>query len=278
MFGQVIGDDLFIGSGYGFDNDKENGTKNAIVFDDYWKFNLKSKEWDLLGVGKSFTEDDYYTIIYNYNGKNLLVTKDMVYTIDIKENKVEFYENANIDFIKSLKKDVSRTYITYNKSKGGFYLILDKPNLGNKLLFISTNEFLGKPTRSETLYFIEDNSMMYFLFVGLFLVILFLILVKRKNTNFKKISSKRNEIDLILNEEEKQIFNLIYNKYPDFIPFPELMDVFESHLSYESRKKKLRSSLYLIEEKIMVVLKSKNKIFVERKNKEDLRIKEIKIQ
>jgi hypothetical protein len=56
------------------------------------------------------------------------------------------------------------------------------------------------------------------------------------------------------------------------------MDVFESHLSYESRKKKLRSSLYQIEDKIMGVLKSKNKVFVERKNKEDLRIKEIKIQ
>ena len=99
-----------------------------------------------------------------------------------------------------------------------------------------------------------------------------------KKTNFKKISSKRKEIEQILNEEEKQIFNLIYNKYPDYIPFPELMDVFESHLSYESRKKKLRSSLYQIEDKIMGVLKSKNKVFIERKNKEDLRIKEIKIQ
>jgi hypothetical protein len=56
------------------------------------------------------------------------------------------------------------------------------------------------------------------------------------------------------------------------------MDVFESHLNYESRKKKLRSSLYQIEDKIMGFLKSKNKIFVERKNKEDLRIKDIKIK
>lgn len=278
MFGQVIGDDLFIGSGYGYENEKENGNKKAIVLDDYWKFNLKSKEWDLLGNRKSFTDDENYTIIYDFNGKNLLVTKDMVCSIDINENKVEFYDNANIDFIKSFKKDISRTYITYNKSKGGFYLILDKPNLGNKLIFISTNEFLGKPTRSETLYSANDNSVFYYLLVGSLLIILFFVLITGKKTNFKKISSKRKEIDLILNEEENQIFNLIYNKYPDFIPFPELMDVFESHLSYESRKKKLRSSLYQIEDKIMGVLKSKNKVFVERKNKEDLRIKEIKIQ
>ena len=277
MFGQIIGNELFIGSGYGYDNNKKNGTKKAIVLDDYWKFNLTSKEWDLLGVGKSFTEDDNYTIIYDFNGTNLLLTKDMVCTIDIKENKVEFYDNANVDFIKSLKKDISRTYITYNKSKGGFYLILDKPNLGNKLLFISTNEFLGKPTRSETLYSVEDNSILYYLLGGLIFLIAGFFITNKK-TNFKKISFKRKVIDQILNEEEKQIFNLIFNKYPEFIPFPELMDVFESHLSYESRKKKLRSSLYQIEDKIMGVLKSKNKVFIERKNKEDLRIKEIKIQ
>lgn len=277
MFGQIIGNELFIGSGYGYDNNKKNGTKKAIVLDDYWKFNLTTKEWDLLGVGKSFTEDDNYTVIYDFNGTNLLLTKDMVCTIDIKENKVEYYDNANIDFIKSLKKEISRTYITYNKSKGGFYLILDKPNLGNKLLFITTNDFLGKSTRFETLYSVEDNSIFYYLLGGLFFLIASVFIMNKK-TNFKKISSKRKEIEQILNEEENQIFNLIYNKYPDYIPFPELMDVFESHLSYESRKKKLRSSLYQIEDKIMGVLKSKNKVFIERKNKEDLRIKEIKIQ
>lgn len=278
MFGQVIGDDLFIGSGYGYENEKENGNKKAIVLDDYWKFNLKSKEWDLLGNRKSFTDDENYTIIYDFNGKNLLVTKDMVCSIDINENKVEFYDNANIDFIKSFKKDISRTYITYNKSKGGFYLILDKPNLGNKLIFISTNEFLGKPTRSETLYSSIDNSLIYYFLGSSLFIIFFFVFIIGKKTNFKKISSKRTEIDQILNEEEKHIFSLIYNKYPDFILFPDLMDVFESHLSYESRKKKLRSSLYQIEDKITRVLKSKNKVFVERKNKEDLRIKEIKIQ
>jgi LPXTG-motif cell wall-anchored protein len=278
MFGQLVGNDLFIGSGYGYDNNKENGTKKAEVLDDYWKFNLKSKEWNLLGFGKQFTDDDNYTIIYGFNGKNLLISKDKVYAVDIKENEVDFYDNANIDFIKSLKQDVSRAYITYNKSKDGFYMLFNKPNLGNKLLFISTNEFLGKPTRTETLYSIDDNSMLYYLFGGLLLVLLFLILVKRKKNSFQKICLKRTEIDLILNEEEKQIFNLMFDKHPEFIQFPDLMDVFESHLSYESKKKKLRSTLYQIEDKIMRVLKSKNKIFIERRNKEDLRIKEIKIQ
>jgi hypothetical protein len=278
MFGQIVGDNLFIGSGYGFDNDKENGTKKAIVLDDYWKFNLKSKKWSFLGTRNPLTQDDNYTILYDFNDKNLLVAKDRVCTIDIKNNIVEFYDDANIDFIKSLKQDVSRTYITYNKSKDGFYMILNKPNLGNKLLFINSNEFIGKPTRSEPLYSVKDSSIFYYLLGGLLLAISFFMFIVRKKDNFHKIISKRKDIEIILNEEEKQIFNLITDKHPEFIPFPELMDVFESHLSYESRKKKLRSSLYQIEYKIMRVLKSKNKVFVERKNKEDLRIKEIKIQ
>ena len=56
------------------------------------------------------------------------------------------------------------------------------------------------------------------------------------------------------------------------------MDVFDSHLSYENKKKKLRTALYQMEEKICKTLKLKSKIFIERKNKEDLRIKEIRIK
>lgn len=118
---------------------------------------------------------------------------------------------------------------------------------------------------------------MYYLVGIVLLVVVVMFLIFRKKNTFQKIGSKRKHIDSISNEEESQIFNLIFERHPNFIPFPELMDVFESHLSYDSRKKKLRASLYQIEDKIRGVLKSKNKIFIERKNKEDLRIKEIKI-
>ena len=277
MLGQISEGVLFIGSGYGLDNDKENASQKGIILDDYWTFDFKTKKWSLLGRRPFLTEDENYTIIYDFNGKNLLIADDKVCSIDIKTNQIVFYDNVNSDFIKSLKKDATHKYITFNKAEGGFYLILDKPNLGSKLLFITSDEFLGKPTRTERLYVVNDDSIFYYLAGGLFLLIFIYFITKKENT-LKKINSKRNEIDLILNEEENQIFNLIYNKYPDFISFPELMDVFEPHVSYESRKKKLRASLYQIEDKIKVVLKTKKSIFIEQKNKEDLRIKEIRIQ
>jgi len=276
MFGQIVEDHLFIGSGYGFDNNKENGNKKGIVFDDYWVFDIISKEWKKLGTGKPLTNDERYSLLYDFKGKNLVIATDKIFSIDIKNNTIDFYENVNEDILKSIKKDAFSNLITYNKFKDGFYLVLDKPNFRNKLLFVRTENFLGKPTRTESLYSEDNNLMGYYLLGVLILIILGFLIVKKK-TNFQKISLKRKEIDLILNEEEKQIFNLIFDKYPEFIQFPELMDVFEFHLSYESRKKKLRASLYQIEDKIKGVLKSKSKVFVERKNKEDLRIKEIKI-
>lgn len=233
MFGQIIGDNLFIGAGYGYDNDIQDGYKDAVVFSDYWVFDLISKEWNRLGTGKPLLNDDKYSVIYDFNGKNLILSPDKIFTIDIKNNKIVFYENANVDLLKSNKRDAIRNLITYNKHLNGFYLIIEKPNYGNKLIFVNTQDFLGKPTRNENIYSPDSYSAYYFL-GGIILLIIILFFIKKRSA-LKSIDSKRKEIDSILNEEEKQILTLIYDKHPEFISFPELMDVFESHLSYESR-------------------------------------------
>lgn len=278
MLAQLDGDHLFIGSGFGYNTGIEFGNKQSQIINDYWVFNLTSKEWKKLGVGTiPYLKDDTYHLIYDFYGKTLVIAYENVFVVDVKNNKVIFYDNANNDLLKSNKKDGARHLITYNRAKNGFYLVLDKPNFKNKIIFINAVDFMGKPTRTDKLYSVNENSNNHYLLIGLLVVIMVVMLIIKKKNNFQKISSKRKEIDLILNEEENQIFNLIFDKYPNYIPFPELMDVFEAHLSYESRKKKLRSSLYQIEEKINTVLKTKNPVFEERKNKEDLRIKEIRI-
>jgi hypothetical protein len=277
VFAQLDGNKLYMGSGFGYNTEIENGNRQSQIINDYWVFDFTNKEWKKLGESNPYMKDDTYHLIYDFNGKTLVITNENIFAVDIKNNKVEFYDNANSDLIKSNKKTGTRFLITYNKSKNGFYMVLNKTNFKNKLVFISTKDFIGLPTRAERLYTLSDNSNYYYLFGGLLIGIMGIILITKKKNNFQKISLKRKEIDLILNEEENQIFNLILERYPNYIPFPELMDVFESHLSYESRKKKLRHSLNQIEDKINGTLKSKNKIFEERKNKEDLRIKEIKI-
>jgi hypothetical protein len=277
MFAQLVEDRLYIGSGFGYDTEILDGYKKGKVFNDYWCFDFSSKEWNQIGTGKQLIDDEKYSVVYDFEGKNLVITTDAVYSIDIENNKIQFFENANIDLIKSKKKDLVKDYITYNSHRKGFYLILEKPNTENKILFVTAAEFLGNPTRSEELYSKDDNSNIY---IGSLLISIFVLLfiITKKKSDYKKVFSKRHEIELILTHEECEIFKLIIEKHPQYIPFPELMDVFEPHLNYDSRKKKLRHSLYQIENKIKVVLKTKKSIFIERKNKEDQRIKEIRIQ
>lgn len=277
MFSQLEANELFIGPGLGYNPDIEHSYKKSKFIEDYWKFDLIEKEWFKLGDGTSYLKNENYYLIYNYKNTTLVLSEESIFTVDIKNNKVSFYKNSNTDYIKSIKKERERYLITYNKSRNGFYAILDKRDSKNTLNFITANDLLGVPDTSEKLYKKEENSILLFGTGGLILLIIFVFFRKTK-TNIQKIKLKRKKIKVQLTNEEEQLLCLIEEQYPNYIKFPDLMDVFDPHLSYENKKKKLRTALYQIEEKIGKTLKLKSKIFIERKNKEDLRIKEIKIK
>lgn len=277
MFSQLVGSELFIGPGLGYNPDIEHGYKKSQFIEDYWKFDLIEMEWSKLGEGTSYLKNEIYHLAYHFKNKTLALTEDNIFEIDIKNNSISFYKNSNLDFIKSIKKERGRYLVTYNNSKKGFYAILDKGDAKDKLTFITANDLLGIPSTKEKLYKKEDNSIVLFGTVGLILLIIF-VYVFLKKTKIQKIKLRRKKIKVQLTNEEEKLLCLIEECYPNYIKFPDLMDVFDPHLSYENKKKKLRTALYQIEEKIGKTLKLKSKIFIERKNKEDLRIKEIKIK
>ena len=277
MFSQLEGNELFIGPGLGYNPDIENGYKKSQFIEDYWKFDLIEKEWFKLGDGTPYFKNKTYHLVYHFKNKTLALTEYNIFEIDIKNNNITFYKNSNLDFIKSIKKDRGRYLITYNKSKKGFYAILDKGNAKDKLTFITTNALLGIPNIKEKLY--NESKKIILLFgTGSSILLIIFVFVFLKKTNIQKIKLKRKKIREQLTNEEEQLLFIIEECYPNYIKFPDLMDVFDSHLSYENKKKKLRTALYQIEVKIGKTLKMKSKIFIERKNKEDLRIKEIKIK
>ena len=276
MFSQLDGNELFIGPGLLYNADVEYGNKKVRFINDYWKLDLIEKEWSKLGEGKVYLKNPIYNLIYNYENKILVLSDESIFTVDIKNNKASFYQNSNIDFIRGVEKVRGR--ITYKKKKKGFYAILFKGENIGKLTFITSDDLLGAKFTTEKLYKKEVNIIFWFgTGIGLFLVIIFVLAFKKK-TNIQKIKLKRSKIKELLTAEEDDLLSLIEELYPNYIKFPELMDVFDSHLSYENKKKKLRTALYQMEEKISKTLKSKSKIFIERKNKEDLRIKEIRIK
>lgn len=277
MFSQLNNNQLYIGTGLGYNSDTEYSYNKSQFINDYWKFDLIEKEWQKLGEGNSYLKNENYHLTYHYNNKTLVLSEDNVFTVDIKNNNVSFYKNSNSDFIKSIKKERGRYLVTYNKSKNGFYAILDKEDAKTKVAFIASEDLLGIPNTYEKLYREKENSLVW-IGIGIIVLLIILVLIFKKKTNIQKIKLKRKKIEDILTTEEKHILSLIEEHYPNYIKFPDLMDVFDSHLNYESKKKRLRSSLYQLEEKIEKNLKLKSKIFIERKNKEDLRIKEIRIK
>lgn len=184
MFSQLNGNQLFIGPGLGYNSDINYSQREATFINDYWQLDLIKKEWRKLGKSKVYLKSQSYHLIYDYEDITLVLSEESVFTVDIKNNKISFYKNSNSDFIKSIRKEKGRYLITYNKSKNGFYAILNKENAKTKLTFISTNDFLGTPASEEKLYEKTVNSFLFYGAVGLillFIVVLVIITAARND-------------------------------------------------------------------------------------------------
>jgi hypothetical protein len=64
----------------------------------------------------------------------------------------------------------------------------------------------------------------------------------------------------------------------DFVDYPELQNSFERDLSYESRIKKLRTTVKTLDDTIKATLKLKSSVFEIEKGKEDKRVKVIRLK
>ena len=76
----------------------------------------------------------------------------------------------------------------------------------------------------------------------------------------------------------KRILEKILEVYPEFIDYPELQNAFERDLSYESRIKKLRTTVKEIDQVIQTVLGLKQSVFEIEKGKIDKRVKVIRLK
>lgn len=82
-----------------------------------------------------------------------------------------------------------------------------------------------------------------------------------------------------LSSEEYKIYEIIKEAYPNGVEYPDLQAAFERELSYESRIKKLRTTLVSIDQIIQKLLNRKGKsVFTITKGKEDKRVKVIRFK
>ena len=281
MIGQINGDNLYIGSGHGFDRAKEFYTNELIQFEDYWKFNLKTLSWEKLGANKAGFNLTNFGLLYNFEGKTLLTGfSSIVYAVDIERNELTAYKKCDQAIINTIPFNYSLPpRLVYNSYTGKFLCLINQGDKGHAAIVISKDQLLGKPTSVEKLYNPVQGYTLYY--IGILLVVLILITIliyskhKRNQDIYNRINKSIPELGKVLSTEEQKLFKLIFDNHPKLISFPYLMEIYAPHMSYESQKKKLRVSIQELETKIMVVLNTNNPIFKIEKNKDDKRIKEI---
>jgi hypothetical protein len=267
---------LYIGPGHGIPIDVDNPYENAGMINDYWKFSLIEKKWQKLGEGQLKTTYPY-DVVYYYNNHTLLISENGISEIDIKNNLIINYPNANIDIVKSLNKKNTLASIAYNKDKKGFYLIIDTSLSTAEVLFVKSEDLLGKRKECNDLYASKSNFGLYALCISIILLVVFVFFKIKKNL-FQLINSKIVEIEKELKYEDFKVLNKLLESYPSYVKYSELLDLFPEHLGYESKKKKIRQAIINLEEYLSQKTKMKPPIFIYKKNIEDKREKQIRIR
>jgi len=118
----------------------------------------------------------------------------------------------------------------------------------------------------------------YFTFFGVLLLVVVFRLTRKKVLLYDEISKQRKRFSSILSKEDDGILEKILEVYPEFIDYPELQNAFERDLSYESRIKKLRTTVTEIDQVIQRVLGLKQSVFEIEKGKIDKRVKVIRLK
>ena len=278
IIGQHVGSQLFIGSGYGVDPNQDY-PDNYKTLDDFWVYSFETAEWKYLGykdLGLNFP--DYY-ILTDFANTPLVFTEKAVFEADIENNLKIEYPKANIDLIRTIHKERQSWIITYNRAMGGFYLLIDKVGGTSELLFIETKDLLGTEKVVNDLYIAPSDKMFYASLIIFLLGILGYYLIRRtRRSNVQIINSNIETIREEIKLEEFRALLKILENYPLYLNYSELMDVFPSHLGYESKKKKTRIAIQNIEEYLNQRFKLKKPLFTFRKNIEDKREKQIRFQ
>ena len=121
---------------------------------------------------------------------------------------------------------------------------------------LTSKQFLGEVYSDEFLYKQSNNFILILVFT---LIVLFLILFYHLRTkNDESINIILRNIEIFkskLSDQEYVVFKNIIDNYPNAVTFPNLLSIYEPDLSYESRIKKLRLSLFNIKTLVRKVSK-----------------------
>lgn len=279
VLGQLSDHKLFIGGGV-----KESSTtdlKNTrYIIDDFWVLDLKSHVWYYLGqsiflsnlVDSNFLEKKLRTI--SYKDGCLLIYDLKVFWLDIKNNLLNEL-NANTPLLENLK------HLNYSPNTDTFLITVSNHETGKERFIVTSSaDLIGETISSKQLYIRAQQTPIYYIITAIALLIGLLYFRRRRySRDYKSILIKnRDKIKLRLGKEEFKILQYILDQSPKGVQFPQILGFYEPQLSYESRIKKLRLALDHIEVEINKFNSSSETLLVYEKNKDDKRIKEVRLR
>jgi hypothetical protein len=167
--------------------------------------------------------------------------------------------------------------LAYNADSNKFLLGADLAN-DPRYLVLNEADFLG---RHYVTYEMRPDKVKFLPFsvivVVACLILITFITVKRVLL-VDVVLQQRRRIKGQLSKEDFLIFNRILESYPEFIDYPELQNTYERDLSYESRIKKLRTTIATIDDVIQKTLRLRSSVFDIEKGKEDKRVKVVRLK
>ena len=236
-----------------------------------YQYNFSSKDWNVLGqwndeivlFNSNYRTSLIYPIVYDKNGN--------VGQLIFSRNEFRKYLNPN----KGVLND-SRLIIG-NPNTREFMVFIENGNNIELPIIVSETMLLGSEYEALPIYNPQQYSLGVIFIIAAFLgfgLLVFIIYRKRSLKLIDKLKSHWGEIKELLNSEELKILETIIEHHPDCVELPFILDRFSPKLTYESKIKKFRKSLRIIDDKLKSIIKyKKGDIILSRRNKEDKRIK-----
>lgn len=247
--------------------------KELVNDKDVYRYNFNTKNWITLGernqdIGlflSNYRTSLRYPIVYDKNGN----VGQFLYS----RNEFRKFKNPNTGILKDSR------LIVGNPNTRQFIVFIENVDNNELPIIVSETLLLGSEYETFPIYTPPYSVLEFIVGITVFLVLVIVVFIIYRRRNAKlidKVKSHWGEIEETLNSEELKILKTIIEHHPDCVELPFILDRFSPNLTYESKIKKFRKSLRIIEDKLKSITKyRKGDIILSRRNKEDKRIKEL---
>jgi len=263
--------------GFGSDSRYVDKRSTYRPFYNVGRFDLDGEYFEILGSMEfiqEFQKDQgvkywksfpYYKLPFIYSNRYLFM-------FDFAKGVAHLHDEADYSILEQFSEILSYNPVSNKFLMGGD--LTDKP----RYHVINELDLLG---RHYKLFNMKKEGLFnkYLIGIALFTLMILLYLYSGKKQELMDlINQNQKRIKLHLSDEDFNVLRIIIDAYPNFVEYPELQNSFERDLSYESRIKKLRTTIKTIDDTVQFTLKIKGSVFEIEKGKEDKRVKVIRLK